>query len=112
MQYLIELYTPTAQWRALSQADKQDFLNGVAGGMQSLSEYSIEAVSMGKIDTTVSNSSQDTFFAIWSFADQASRDALIAAITATGWHDYFKTLNAAGNGVDFPEHLGQLLAVN
>jgi hypothetical protein len=36
---------------------------------------------------------------------------LIAGITATGWHDYFDTINAAGAGTDLPGHLAQLAGV-
>ncbi len=38
-------------------------------------------------------------------------DMLIAGITATGWHDYFDTVNAAGAGTDLGGHLAQLAGV-
>lgn len=111
MQYLIELYSPTAKWQALTQAERSSFLSSIANGMQALAEYKMQVISMGKIDSTVSNTSEHSFFAIWSFDGQPARDALIAAISSTGWHDYFQTINAAGHGVEFPEHMQQLLDV-
>lgn len=111
MQYLIELYTPTAKWQALSSDEKSSFLSSIANGMQALAEYKMQVISMGKIDSNVSNASEHSFFAIWSFDDQAARDVLIAAISSTGWHDYFQTINAAGHGVQFPEHMQQLLEI-
>ena len=45
-----------------------------------------------------------------SLCDQAAMNALLSAIAATGWHDYFDTINAAGVGGDLNQHLGQLAA--
>jgi hypothetical protein len=35
---------------------------------------------------------------------------LLEAIAATGWHDYFDTINAAGEATDMNTHLAQLAA--
>ena len=92
--YLAELYSPK-----------------VGAGMGSLAALGIEALALGPVDATKSFAPSQSFFAIWRFPDEAALDMLIAGITATGWHDYFDTINAAGAGTDLPGHLAQLAGV-
>jgi len=37
--------------------------------------------------------------------------ALVSGIAASGWHDYFQTINATGPGIDLNGHLTQLAAL-
>ena len=90
--YLAELYSPKSSWHALDAEGRQAFFEKVG-------------------DATKPFAPGQNFFAIWRFPDEAALDMLIAGITATGWHDYFDTINAAGAGTDLPGHLAQLAGV-
>jgi hypothetical protein len=107
--YLAELYTPKAAWRALSQPQRQDFFAAIGAGMGPLSAMGIEVLALGETQTVMHGAGQQ-FFAIWRMPDAAAQAALLSGIAATGWHDYFDTVNATGTAVDFSTHLAQLAA--
>jgi hypothetical protein len=108
--YLTELYTPKPAWLALGQSERQQFFVAIGAGMQALGAMGIESIALGATDATIHPAPQQ-FFALWQLPDAAAQAALLSGIAATGWHDYFDTVNAAGAGVDFPTHLAQLAAV-
>lgn len=106
--YLAELYSPKPAWIALSAEQKQEFFARIGSGLSDLNALGIEAVAFGQTDVSQPHPAQQQFFAIWKFADAAAVAALLAGITSTGWHDYFDTINAAGQATDLPTHLSQL----
>lgn len=109
--YLAELYTPKPAWLALDPIDRNRFFEAVSAGMAELSALGVEAIALGETDATKLHPAPQRFFAIWRFPDEAALDALLSGIAASGWHDYFETINAAGLGTDLPGHLAQLVAV-
>ena len=111
MHYLLELYSPKPAWLALDSAARQAYFAAVGAGMAALSGMGAEALAMGAIDGGKLHAAPQQFYAVWRFADALALDALLAGIAATGWHDYFETLNAAGPGVELPTHLAQLAAL-
>ncbi|MDP8251096.1 DUF6616 family protein [Pseudochrobactrum saccharolyticum] len=108
--YLAELYSPKAAWLALSPEQRQDFFASIGAGMSNMSEFGIEPLAFGQTDSSQLHPAQQQFFAIWKFSDKAAVTALLEAIAATGWHDYFDTINAAGEATDMNTHLAQLAA--
>lgn len=108
--HLAELYTPKPSWLTLSLEARSDYFDRVGAGMETLSALGVEAVAFGAVEADKIHPAPQTFFALWRFPDHAALDALLAGIAATGWHDYFDTINAAGEDVGFAAHLGQLLA--
>ena len=108
--YLAELYSPKAAWIALSMEEKQAFFATIGAGMGSLSEFGIEPLAFGQTDPSQLHPAQQQFFAIWKFSDKAAVTALLEAIATTGWHDYFDTVNAAGEATDMNTHLAELAA--
>ncbi|WP_319941548.1 DUF6616 family protein [Rhodopseudomonas palustris] len=59
-------------------------------------------------DTAAPHSAQQRLFAVWRAPDRESLDALVASISASGWHSYFETVNAVVAVLDLTAHLGQL----
>ena len=101
MHYLLELYSPKPAWLALDGTARQSYFATVGAGMAALSGSGAEALAMGAVDGGKLHAAAQQFYAVWRFPDEAALDALLAGIAATGWHDYFDTLNAAGPAVDF-----------
>ena len=110
--YLAELYTPKPAWLALDAAGRQAFFEAIGAGMAALSALGVEAIALGETDATKIHPAPHRFFAIWRFPDDAALEALLQGIAASGWHDYFDTINAAGPGTDLSGHLAQLAASN
>ena len=111
MHYLLELYSPKPVWLALDGAARQAYFASVGAGMAAMAAMpgsGAEALAMGAVDGGKLHAAAQQYYAVWRFPDEAALDALLAAIAATGWHDYFETVNAAGPAVDFPAHLAQL----
>jgi hypothetical protein len=108
--YLAELYSPKAAWIALPKEEKQAFFATIGAGMGSLSEFGIEPLAFGQTDPSQLHPAQQQFFAIWKFSNKAAVTILLEAIAATGWHDYFDTINAAGEATEMNTHLAQLAA--
>lgn len=106
--YLAELYSPKPAWTALPAPEKQQFFAAIGAGMTALSELGIEALAFGETDETKLHPATQQYFAIWRFADEAALDALLDGIAASGWHDYFETINAAGPATDLAHHMGRL----
>ena len=111
MHYLLELYSPKPAWLALDGAARQAYFDRIGAGMAALSGLGAEALAMGAVAGGKLHGAPQQCYAVWRFPDEAALDALLAGIAATGWHDYFETINAAGLGVDFPGHLAQLAAL-
>ena len=109
--FLSELYSPKPSWLALSEDQRRQFFADVGAALSSLFELGVEVIAMGETDFKKTHAAPHTFFALWKFPDEAALDALLDGITASSWHDYFDTLNAAGVGNDFSTHLTQLVKV-
>lgn len=107
--YLAELYTPKQAWLNLTEAERQKFFMRIGAAMPALSELGVEALTLGKVDKSKLHSTHHTFFAVWRCPDDAALAALIAGIAQLGWHNYFTTINAGGEGADFNVHLSHLL---
>ena len=110
--YLAELYTPKPAWLALSADTRRQFFATIGAGMSELSSLGVEAITLGETDAATLHAAPWQFFALWQAPDKAAIDALVAGIAASGWHDYFETINASGVGGDFNEHLAQLAALD
>ncbi|PST17363.1 hypothetical protein C7U60_20005 [Mesorhizobium plurifarium] len=109
--YLAELYSPKPLWLALDQAARRQFFEAIGSGMGALSALGVEAIALGETNAATLHAAGHKFFAIWRAPDAAAIDALVSGIAASGWHDYFETINAAGSGVNLSDHLGQLAAL-
>lgn len=109
--YLAELYTPTPAWLALSPEARQQFFEAIGAGMAGLSALGVEPIALGETDATTLHGASQPFFAIWRGPDASAIDALVQGIAASGWHDYFETVNATGAGVSLTAHLSQLAAL-
>lgn len=106
--YLIELYTPKPAWSALGPKARAAFFVKIAGGFEPLSQLGIEAIALGDCDPALLHASGHAFFGLWRAPDEAALTALVDGIAASGWHDYFETVNAGGRGGDLADHLRQL----
>ncbi|MDO5606044.1 MAG: hypothetical protein Q4G25_12870 [Paracoccus sp. (in: a-proteobacteria)] len=109
--YLVELYSPKPAWLALDEQARAAFFEAVGTGMEALGELGVEPLSLSEVDPRVDHAAPQQFLAIWRCADKAGMDALVAGISASGWHEYFKTINAMGAEGDLVAHLGQLAAL-
>lgn len=107
--YLAELYSPKPLWLALDQAARLQFFEAVGAGMQALSDLGVEAITLGQTDATTLHASRHTFLALWRAPNVEAINALVSGIAASGWHDYFDTINASSAEGDFPSHLAQLI---
>ncbi|MCD2167979.1 DUF6616 family protein [Comamonas koreensis] len=109
--YLVELYTPNAAWQALPAAQRQQFLAAIGEGLGQLAGQGIELLSLAETDTAIAQASPHQFLGIWRFPDPQARDALLAAIEASGWYRYFAHVNAASGTGAVATHLAALAAV-
>jgi hypothetical protein len=109
--YLGELYTPNAAWQALPAAQRLQFLAAIGEGPGPLSSLGIELLSLAETDSAIAQASPHQFLGIWRFPDPQARDALLAAIEASGWYRYFAHMNAASGTGAVEAHLAALAAV-
>lgn len=109
---LIELYSPKPAWLTLDRAARTRFFAAVETGMADLSGLGIEPIAFGETEAGTRHAAAQLFFAIWRAPDSHAMSALIAGIAASGWHDYFETINATGAAVDLATHVTQLAAVS
>lgn len=109
--YLVELYTPNAAWQALPAARRLSFLAAIGQGLGQLSSLGIELLSLAETDTAIAQASQHQFLGIWRCPNPQARDALLAAIEASGWYLYFEHVNAASSAGAVDTHLAALAAV-
>ncbi len=109
--YLAELYSPKPAWLNLDAEARRQFFDGIGAGMGPLMELGIEPLALGKVDAEMLHAPTQQFFAIWRAPDAVAMRALVDGIAASGWHDYFDTVNATGVEHDLNAHLAQLAAV-
>ncbi|WP_021024957.1 DUF6616 family protein [Comamonas sp. B-9] len=108
--YLVELYTPNAAWQALPAAQRQQFLATIGQGLGQLSSLGIELLSLAETDAAIAQASPHQYLGIWRFPNPQARDALLAAIEASGWYQYFTHVNAASGTGAVDAHLAALAA--
>ncbi|MCR8713161.1 DUF6616 family protein [Stenotrophomonas indicatrix] len=108
---LIELYTATPAWKALSAGQRNAFFTRIGAGMQQFDPARIASLAMGRVADEAPHASSEKYYAVWRCASRADADALMAAISATGWHDYFATTNAVGAVDAMAQHLADLAAL-
>ena len=65
---------------------------------RALSALGVEPIAFGETEPSIHPAPQQ-FFSVWRLPDAEAQAALLSGIAATGWHDYFDTVNAAGKGV-------------
>ncbi len=107
-QILIELYEHKPAWLLLSMEERQAFFARIGTGMAELLALGIEPLAFGEREPALPHGADQRFFAVWRARDRPALDAMVAGIAASGWHDYFETVNAAGQSVDLTTHLSQL----
>lgn len=105
---LVELYEPKPAWLSLDATEREAFLAKVGEGMGALTALGIEPVAFGDVDPGVASGTDRRFFALWRAPDHAALGALVDGIAASGWHDFFDTINAAGPMTGMAEHLIRL----
>ena len=106
--YLVELYTPNADWKALTAEQRQEFLGAIGTAMSGLSSMGVEVLTLTETEPGIDRGSEHRFLGIWRFPDPQARDALLFGIKASGWYEYFDHVNAAGADGDFARHFGAL----
>jgi len=106
--YLVELYSPNANWQALPAAQRNHFLQGIQSAMAPLASMGVEVLALAGTQAGIDQASAHKFLGIWRFPDPALRDALLAGIRASGWYDYFDHINAASGSGGFEQHLSAL----
>jgi hypothetical protein len=109
--YLAELYSPKPAWLTLDQPDRHRFFEKIGAGMGALSAIGVEAIMFGEAEAAVVHAPSQRFFALWRAPDASAIEALVQGIAASGWHDYFETVNATGPGVGIDDHLAQLASL-
>ncbi|WP_049439285.1 DUF6616 family protein [Stenotrophomonas maltophilia] len=107
----IELYTATPAWTTLQPEQRNAFFARIGAGMQQFDPVRITLLAMGRIARGVQHGSDEQFYAVWRCASRADADALVAGIAATGWHQYFATINAVGADDGMGRHLADLAAL-
>lgn len=105
---LVELYVPKPAWLSLNPSERQAFFARVGEGMSAMTALGIEPIAFGDVDPDLAHGTERRFFAVWRAPDQTALAALVESIAASGWHDFFDTINAAGPVIGIAEHLSQL----
>lgn len=105
---LIEFYTATSAWQVLDATGREAFFARIAEGMQAFAPGAVTPLAMGPVDRQLPHAAPADYFAVWCCADAAVVRQLVDAITNSGWHDYFSTVNAAGASEDLAAHLRAL----
>ncbi|HMQ40587.1 MAG TPA: hypothetical protein PKC09_04880 [Paracoccus sp. (in: a-proteobacteria)] len=106
--YLVELYSPKPTWAALDAAGRAAFFEEIGAGMGALVEMGVAPLTLSEVEAGFDNPAQQRFLAIWRCPDKAAAEALVSGISASGWHDYFETVNAVGAEAGLEAHLAQL----
>lgn len=110
MHYLMELYTPKPAWADVDAARRQAFFRGIGAGLAALPAGAVTPLAMAVADPGKPGAAGHAFLALWSCADEAALDALLAGIRASGWYEYFDTVSTCGSAQTFEEHLASLAA--
>lgn len=105
---LVELYAPKPAWLSLNPVERQAFFARVGEGISAMTARGIEPIAFGDADPDLAHGTDRRFFAIWRVPDRTALDALVQGIGASGWHDFFDTINAAGPVTGIDEHIAQL----
>ncbi|MBO9519726.1 MAG: hypothetical protein J7493_16825 [Porphyrobacter sp.] len=106
--YLTKLYTPKPEWGALTREERENFFITAGMALPDLLAQGVEVIAIGRIDQSKRESAPQSFFAVWRCPNSETLDALVSGSVLVGWHDYFETVNAAGEASDVFDHLAHL----
>jgi hypothetical protein len=95
MYLMIEAWTPTPAWLALTEAERGDYIRGVGEGVAALAAQGVTSLGWGLTDDA-SRGTDHVAFAVWECGSRAGCDALRGAIAEAGWYEYFDQVDFGG----------------
>lgn len=107
-QIFIELYKYKPEWIALDAAEREDFSEAVKGAIVDLVGNGVDVIGWGFNDLESDHRAPYDFFCVYKVPDFAFQRAFDAAVTGSGWYDFFEQVTVSGALVEPAE----ILAVN
>ena len=109
MQLYVELWNANSKWLALSEEDRQQYIDGVGPSMNVLIDAGVEIVGWAMSDTDTPHDSGYRYIAVWKMPSAKEVDLLEKALVQAGWHDYFDQVNARGELIPPPQALEDMV---
>ncbi len=95
-QVFVELFNYTDRWRALSPAQREEFVAGIQAAVNGLVADGVEVVGWGFNDPDTDRRAPYDFFCVYRTPSAEFQRGFEAAITGSGWHDYFDQVAVSG----------------
>lgn len=95
-QLFVELYNYKPTWRELPVAERQAFVMKLAESLPLIEQMGVEILGYGVNDPATTMRAPYDFFSLYRAPSAEVLHAFQAAITATGWYDYFDQVNVGG----------------
>jgi len=109
MIYIIETWSVKPAWLALSTEERGNYMNQVGAAIQDLVAKGVKVLTWSNNDASTAKRSNNDYFAIWTFPDQATADGFLQVVEGAGWYNYFEQKNLMGKEATAQEVIGQLV---
>lgn len=95
MQILAILWQPNAAWCALNEAEQLEFLKGIDGHIAAGRAEGLVVLGWSAVDRSIRKAPAQGFVGVFGVAGPEAVKALEANVAASGWYDYFDSVNVS-----------------
>lgn len=98
-QIFIGLYRYRQAWTDLPAAERESFVNRIAGAIGDLQSRGVEVLGFGANDPEIDCRAPYDFLGAYRVPDPGTRRLIEAGIAASGWYGYFDQINIGGTAL-------------
>jgi len=95
----VELWRSRPAWRALSTEERAAYIDSILPTIAGLQEMGVELRFNALADSDTSNDAGYTYIGVLTMPDRDTARAFEAAVSDSGFYDYFDQINARGEAI-------------
>ena len=112
MYLYLELWNPTDAWLALSEDERNDYMEQVGPSIGQLTDAGVELIGFAMNDEDTPHRAAYRYLAAWTMPGREQVDLLEGILDEAGWHDYFEQVNGRGTLVAPEAALADMTQLN
>jgi len=106
----VELWSARPEWHALSTEERAAYIDSILPTIAGLQEMGVELRFNALSDPDTSNDAGYTYIGVLTMPDRDTARAFEAAVSDSGFYDYFDQINARGEAVAPEAIFGAMIA--
>ncbi len=96
MHLYVELWKAKPTWLALSDEERQRYIESMSPKIEGLLKDGVEIVGFSPVDDDTPHRADYLYLAVWKMPSRALVEQFEKSVAEAGFHDYFEQVNACG----------------